>query len=78
MPAQAGSRLRAEFGFVLPMLPNGHYGIVASLADGTQQEHTQHHWLHDAVLLEVSASAVRWGIVGIPFKAVSLSIHANL
>lgn len=76
-PAQSGSRMRAEFSFVLPMLPNGHYSIVASLADGTQHEHTQHHWLHDAVLLEVSSSAVRWGIVGIPFRAVSLSIHAN-
>lgn len=74
MPVTAGQHLRAEFDFILPLLPNGSYSIVAALADGNQTTHTQHHWLHDAVLLEVSSSAIRWGIVGIPFKHVSLQI----
>lgn len=74
LPAAAGQTLRAEFDFTLPLLPNGIYSIVAAFADGDLTTHTQHHWLHDAVLLEVSSSAVRWGIVGIPFKNVSLHI----
>jgi lipopolysaccharide transport system ATP-binding protein len=64
--------LEAEFEFTLPMLPNGQYSIMTSFADGDLHNNVQHHWLHDAVILNVSSSKVRWGLVGVNFNKVSL------
>jgi len=64
--------LEAVFEFMLPMLPNGQYSVMTSFADGDLHNNVQHHWLHDAVLLNVSSSKVRWGLVGVQFENVSL------
>jgi lipopolysaccharide transport system ATP-binding protein len=68
----AGTHFQGEFVFRLPMLPNGHYTLMASLASGDLYNNIQHHWLHDALLLTVSSSKVRWGLVGVPFKNITL------
>ena len=67
-----GDKFSAEFEFNLPMLPNGQYTIMASLADGDLMNNVQHHWLHEAIILNVSSSNVRWGLVGIPFNRVQM------
>jgi len=71
-PVRAGEAFEGEFVFRLPMLPNGEYVLMASLADGDLNENIQHHWLHDALVLQVSSSKVRWGLVGLQFENVSL------
>lgn len=68
LPVQAGDRFAAEFTFRLPMLPNGDYSVMTSLADGDLYNHVQHHWLHDALLIHVVSSKVRYGLVGVEFK----------
>ncbi len=70
----AGVCFRAVFRFQLPMLPNGEYAIMASVADGDLYNNIQHHWLHRALVVRVSSSLVRWGLVGIPFQKVSLEL----
>jgi len=70
----AGSEFSAEFMFCLPMLPNGHYAVMASVANGSLNDHIQHHWLHDALIIDVVSSKVRWGLVGIPFNEVVLKV----
>lgn len=67
-----GQTFVGEFVFKLPMLPNGQYAVMASVADGDLYDNVQHHWLHDALIVNVSSSKVRWGLVGIEFEAVSL------
>lgn len=74
-PASAGQTLQADFSFTLPMLPNGQYSVMVSLADGDLGQHVQHHWLHDALILNVSSSKVRWGLVGLRFDDVTLQIE---
>lgn len=74
-PVKAGQKFRAEFDFCLPMLPNGQYAVMASVADGDLYNNTQHHYLHDAYILNVSSSKVRWGLVGLSFKRISLKVH---
>ncbi|MBN2885766.1 MAG: ABC transporter ATP-binding protein [Chromatiaceae bacterium] len=74
LAARAGQTIEAQFVFRLPMLPNGQYAILASVADGDLYNHVQHHWMHDLCILTVSSSRVRWGLVGVPFKHVSLSL----
>lgn len=69
-----GQEFFAEFDFILPMLPNGQYALMASVANGNLYDHIQHHFLHDALILTVSSSKIRWGLVGIPFEHVALKV----
>ncbi|ACR27926.1 ABC transporter ATP-binding protein [Burkholderia glumae] len=72
----AGDTLTAEFSFVMPVLPVGQYFINVAIADGTQYDHVQLHWIHDALPLEVTSSRVRHALVGVPLAGVEmLAIH---
>lgn len=73
--AKEGERINAEFIFTLPMLPNGDYVVMASVANGDLDDHTQHHLLHDACVIKVFSSNVRWGLVGLKFDQVSLRVN---
>lgn len=69
-----GAMLEAKFGFVLPMLPNGDYSMTVAIADGDLEDHVQHHWIHDAVMISVSSFKQRYGLVGIPFETITLNV----
>ena len=69
----AGNEFSAQFVFNLPMLPNGQYLVMASVANGDLYDNVQHHYLHDALIINVSSNKARWGLVGIPFEKVVLS-----
>jgi lipopolysaccharide transport system ATP-binding protein len=71
-PISAGGIFKAVFEFRLPHLPNGKYAVMASVANGSLYENTQHHWMHDALIINVSSSKVRYGLVGIQFERVIL------
>jgi lipopolysaccharide transport system ATP-binding protein len=72
LQATPGTRLRASFRFRMPILPNGDYSIDAALASGTQGDHTQQHWVHDALSFKASESTMRHGLVGIPMHAIQI------
>jgi lipopolysaccharide transport system ATP-binding protein len=74
-PVKQGQEFTGEFFFKLPMLPNGQYAVMASVADGDLYKNVQHHWLNDALIINVFSSKVRWGLVGIPFERVALEIR---
>lgn len=71
-PVTVGEVFEACFTFRLPMLPNGQYVVMTSLANGDLYNNVQHHWLHDALVVNVSSSKIRWGLVGVPFDEVVL------
>jgi lipopolysaccharide transport system ATP-binding protein len=73
-PIRAGAVFVGIFEFRLPMLPNGQYAVMASVADGDIHKNVQHHWLHDALILNVASSKIRWGLVGIAFERVELKV----
>lgn len=73
-PVKAGQSLEGEFCFTLPMLPNGQYAVMASFADGDLYNNVQHHWLHDAIIINISSNKIRWGLVGVKFNNVLLNI----
>jgi ABC-type polysaccharide/polyol phosphate transport system, ATPase component len=70
--AQPGTRLRAHFRFRMPVLPSGDYSVDVALATGTQENHTQQHWIHDALTFRASESSMRYGLVGIPMHAIEI------
>ncbi|MEZ5451880.1 MAG: ABC transporter ATP-binding protein [Thiothrix sp.] len=73
-PVAEGETFAGIFEFRLPMLPNGVYAVMASVADGDVYENVQHHWLHDALIINVSSSRIRYGLVGIPFARVAIEV----
>jgi ABC-type polysaccharide/polyol phosphate export permease len=58
----------------LPMLPNGQYAVMVSVADGDLHDNVQHHWMHGALIINVSSSKIRYGLIGIPFERVELGV----
>lgn len=54
-----------RFGFTMPWLATGDYSIGAALAEGTQLEHVQHHWIHDALAFKAKADPNLTGCMAI-------------
>ncbi|MGV6858705.1 MAG: ABC transporter ATP-binding protein [bacterium] len=71
--AQAGDTLVTRFSFAMPILPAGAYSLSVAIAEGTQEEHVQHHWVHDAVTFESHASSLSTGLLGIPMHDISIT-----
>lgn len=42
-----------EFKFNFPELNIGQYTISPAIASGTQSNHTQHNWIHDAYVFNI-------------------------
>lgn len=72
MSVPTGGRFAARFDFQMPLLPQGEYTLSLAVADGTQDEHTQHYWLHDAIHFKSHASSVSTGLVGVPMQDIRL------
>lgn len=58
-PLLVNDRLIVEFGFKFPLLTNGEYVFTAAIAEGTQENHIQHHWVHDAYIIKVSNNDIK-------------------
>lgn len=70
-----GQTLVAEFQFQMPRLAPGDYSITVAIADGTQSEHVQHHWIHDAIVFRSENSSVSSGIFGVPMMRIQLDVN---
>lgn len=71
---EAGARGAACFRFRLPYLPSGDYSISVGIAQGSQEQHVQHHWVHDALMLRCVASHVTHGLLGVPMSSIRLQV----
>lgn len=54
----------ARFGITLPYLNADEYVTSVGIASGTQSEHVQHCWRHDALLFSVNSSHIVHGLIG--------------
>jgi lipopolysaccharide transport system ATP-binding protein len=72
-----GDVVVARFSFVMPILPKGDYSINAAIADGTQENHVQLHWIHDALPLRVHSSSVAHHLLALPSLRASVSGPSN-
>jgi len=68
----AGQKIIARFSFQMPVMPYGDYSICAAVADGTQEEHVQHHWVDDAVIFKIESSSVCYGLIGVPMRSITM------
>lgn len=75
LPAVPGEMLEAEFVFDMPRLLPGEYSLHVAIADGTQDEHVQQQWFHNAVTI-VSTFHGKLGCqVAIPMRRINLLKH---
>jgi lipopolysaccharide transport system ATP-binding protein len=70
---EAGETIKARFCFSMPVMPVGDYTITVAIAEGTQLEHVQHQWIHDALAFKVHSSSVCHGLIGVPMNFIEMS-----
>ncbi|AUM00945.1 ABC transporter ATP-binding protein [Pseudothauera hydrothermalis] len=73
----AGDHAKVRFSFRMPYLPPGHYSIATGIASGTQAEHVQHQWLHEALVFHSLGSHVTHGLLGIPMTEISMTLNGS-
>jgi lipopolysaccharide transport system ATP-binding protein len=73
--AAPGCEFIAKFIYRLPLLPTGDYSITVAIADGSQERHEQHHWIHDALVIRVHASSLGSGLIGVPMRKIYLAVN---
>jgi len=72
IPLEPGQTFEARFSFDLPFLPGGDYSVCVAVAEGTQEAHVQHHWIHDALVFKSLAGNGVRGLIGIPMNGIEL------
>lgn len=72
-----GGLMTATFQFRLPYLRSGDYSISPAIASGTQENHVQHHWVHDALILKVQKTSVIDGLIGLGMQDIQLDISVD-
>ena len=72
MVIEEGRECVARFAFTLPILASGSYSISPAIAEGTQEDHVQHHWIHDALIIHVHASSVCFGVFAVPMRSITM------
>lgn len=70
----AGESFTAVFQFQMPILPNGDYSVNVAVAEGNQQDHVQHHWIHEAMIFRSTSTSITTGLVGIPMESIKLQL----
>lgn len=68
----AGETVVGTFLFRMPIMPSGSYMIDAAVASGDQHDHTQQHWIHDALEFRAKDETMRFGLVGLPMLSITL------
>lgn len=72
---QPGEHFFGEFEFHMPVMPLGDYSVSAAVAEGTQNRHVQHHWVHDALMFKVHSTSVCFGLIGIAMESIRIAVQ---
>ncbi|QZN82707.1 ABC transporter ATP-binding protein [Stenotrophomonas sp. DR822] len=70
---KAGEQVVGTFVFRMPIMPSGSYMVDAAVASGDQHDHTQQHWIHDALEFRAMDETMRFGLVGLPMLSIQVS-----
>jgi lipopolysaccharide transport system ATP-binding protein len=77
-PLAPGQDATAHFEFEMPLLPSGHYAVTVAIAEGSQADHVQHHWLHEALVFESHyPNGLATGLIGLPMYSVGIEPFAS-
>ena len=62
----------------MPILDKGDYSFSVAVAEGTQENHVQHDWKHDALIIRSVASSCATGMMGIPMNHIEITCGDSL
>ncbi|NJO51709.1 MAG: hypothetical protein HC840_22405 [Leptolyngbyaceae cyanobacterium RM2_2_4] len=74
LEVHAGEEFEGVFTFQLPALRGGDYTLHAAVASGTQTNHQQHHYMHEAAVFKASPSFTVHGECNPPMIHCSLEV----
>lgn len=74
---EPGEAFVATFTFRMPILAASDYFVTVAIAEGSQQEHIQHQWIHDALRFVSHSTSCSTGLIGIPMQDISLDSLAG-
>jgi lipopolysaccharide transport system ATP-binding protein len=64
------STTKVALSFDMPTLQVGDYSLGVAVAEGTQLNHVQHHWIHDALIISFRPSRPVAGIFDVELTAI--------
>ena len=68
----AKKTVEVGFEFLMPELQSGDYSVTVAVAQGTQTDHVQHHWVHDALIIHARPDRIYSGVISIPMSKITL------
>ena len=71
LTVEPGQEMEARFTFRVPELAAGDYSLCVAVAEGTQEDHVQHAWIHDALIFK-SHCQVAVGLLGVTMQNIEL------
>jgi len=77
LTVEAGETFTVRFRFQMPYLPAGDYMFCVACANGTQQDHVQHHWMHEAMTFHSQSSHAVGGLIGLPMLSIQMTKGGN-
>jgi lipopolysaccharide transport system ATP-binding protein len=69
----AGETVTATFRFQMPYLPPGNYVFSTQCANGTQEDHIQYHWVHEALAFQSQSTHAVGGLIGLPMREINIT-----
>ena len=77
LTTRRSDKMRVIFSFAMPVLIKGDYSINVAFAEGPGDDHIQHHWIHDALILKVAGDRLVHGIVGLNNLHVKIDVESQ-
>jgi lipopolysaccharide transport system ATP-binding protein len=71
---KTGEVAQVKFSFLMPVLIKGDYSLNVAVAEGIGDDHIQHHWINDALVLHSLKSRLVQGICGLQQLEIKLQI----
>ena len=73
----SGDTILVSFSFLMPLLIQGEYSLNIAVAEGMGDDHIQHHWLTDAIVLHSLNSRLAHGICGLQNLDIAVQISST-
>ena len=72
-----GDSILVKFEFLMPILIQGEYSLNVAVAEGIGDEHIQHHWINDVMVLHSLKSRLVHGICGLQNLSIGIQISSD-
>ncbi|MCK5681710.1 hypothetical protein KAI46_12955, partial [bacterium] len=69
-----GASSLIDFEFVWPKIASDNYAISIAIAEGDQEIHTMHHWIHDVMMVDVlRVQEYQFGLVTVEQASMAIN-----